>query len=313
MEYDVVIIGGGPAGLAATCYALQAQLKVALISPSLGGKVSYPFQLRGLPAVESVRGADLVQQFEAYVEAKLTAFLPYEAKRIVPCHDGKFQITLENTELLTTRSLIMCTGAQPQRLYVPGETKYFGRGLSYSAVSHAQFFRNRAVAVIGGDRALQAVVKLAAIARRVYYILAQDLQMTESCLARFILNNPKIALFRDWEVQEITGDQFVKAINLVATNGETRLLPVDGVFVELGLLPNNDLVHDLVDLDDEGRILVNHHCETSRPGIFAAGDVTNVHAEQVPVAVGEGVKAALSAWSYLALQQPTSQPAVVAR
>ena len=110
-------------------------------------------------------------------------------------------------------------------------------------------------------------------------------------------------IFRDWEVQQVVGDQFVTGLALVATNGETRLLAVDGVFVELGLLPNNDLVHDLVELDNEGRVIVNHHCETSIPGLYAAGDVTNVYAEQVPVAVGEGVKAALSAWSYLSFRR----------
>lgn len=303
MEYDVVVVGGGPAGLSAACYALQAQLKVALVTPTLGGRVSYPFQLRGLPAVESVRGADLVQQFEAYVEAKVTAYLPYEAKRVAVCRNGNFQLTLENTDLISARSMILCTGAQPQRLYVPGEHEFVGRGVSFSAISHAQFFRKRNVAVVGGERALHAVVKLAAIANRVYYIMAHDREIADSALAESVLHNPKILIFRDWEVQQVVGDQFVTALALVATNGETRVLPVDGVFVELGLLPNNELVHDLVELDNEGRIVVNHHCETSLPGLFAAGDVTNVYAEQVPVAIGEGVKAALSAWSYLSFRR----------
>ena len=303
MEYDVVVVGGGPAGLSAACYALQAQLKVALVTPTLGGRVSYPFQLRGLPAVESVRGADLVQQFEAYVEAKITAYLPYEAKRVTVCRNGNFQLTLENTDLISARAMIVCTGAQPQRLYVPGEHEFVGRGVSFSAISHAQFFRKRNVAVIGGERALHAVVKLAAIANRVYYIMAHDREIADSALAESVLHNPKIVIFRDWEVQQVVGDQFVTGLALVATNGETRLLAVDGVFVELGLLPNNDLVHDLVELDNEGRVIVNHHCETSIPGLYAAGDVTNVYAEQVPVAVGEGVKAALSAWSYLSFRR----------
>ena len=305
MEYDVVVVGGGPAGLAAACYALQAQLTVALVSPSLGGKVSYPFQLRGLPAVESVRGADLVQQFEAYAEAKLTTFYPREAKQITQSRDRTFQLTLDDTELFTARSLILCTGAQPQRLYVPGEQEFMGRGLSYSAISHAQFFRKRNIAVIGGERASEAVLKLAAIAKRVHYIMAHARDIGDSALAQRILSHPKVNLFTDWEVQQIVGDQFVTGLSLVAVNGETRVLPVEGVFVELGLLPNNDLVHDLVDLDEAGRVIVNHRGETNVPGIFAAGDVTNVYAEQVPVAIGEGVKAALSAWTYLVLREST--------
>lgn len=308
MEYDVLIVGGGPAGLAAACYSLQAQLKVALISPTLGGKVSYPFQLRGLPAVESVRGAELVQQFEAFVEAKLTAMIPYEARKLVQCRNGNFQLTLENTDLISGRSLILCTGAQPQRLYVPGEYDFMGRGVSFSAISHAQFFRKRDVAVVGGERAIHAAVKLAAIANHVHYIVPQARQLADSALAQIIMNNPKISLYQEWEVQAIHGDHFVTGLALVAANGETRLLPVDGVFVELGLLPNSELVREIAGLDNEGRIIVNHSCETDVPGLFAAGDVTNVYAEQVPVAIGEGVKAALSAWSFLAIQPSKRVP-----
>lgn len=309
MEYDVTIIGGGPAGLAAACYALQAQLKVALVSPTLGGKVGYPFQLRGLPAVDSVRGADLVQQFEDYVEAKLTSFLPQEARRIIQLRNGTFQLSMEDSELISTRTIILCTGAQPQRLYVPGEHKFAGRGLSYSAISHAQFFRKRTIAIVGGVRALPAVVKMASIANHVYYILANSNEIKHVAIAEQILTNPKITTFQDWEVQEILGDTFVTSLSLVATNGETRVLSIDGAFIELGLQPNNELAYDLVNLDEEGRIIVNQHCQTNVSGIFAAGDVTNVYAEQVPVAIGEGVKAALSAWSYLSLQthQPSHQ------
>jgi thioredoxin reductase len=176
-----------------------------------------------------------------------------------------------------------------------------GRGVSYSASSHAQFFRNRTVAVVGGERALDAALKLAAIAKQVYYILAREDELSPSSLVAKVLSEPKIVLFRQWEVQAILGDDFVTHIGLVGLNGETRSLAVDGVFVELGLLPNNEMVRDIVELEEAGRIVVNNHCETNVPGLFAAGDVTNVYAEQVPVAIGEGVKAALSVWSYLAV------------
>jgi thioredoxin reductase len=311
-EYDVVVVGGGPAGLAATLYALQAQLRVALVAPGLGGKVSYSFQLRGLPAVESAWGTDLVQQFEAHIEAKLKAFFPQEAKHVAQYNGGGFQLTLADTSLIGARALIVCTGAQPQRLYVHGEKEFQGRGVSFSAISHARFFRGRNVAVVGGKRALAVVPKLAALANRVYFVVAQnsDLGRDEATpgfplgpyarLTEKVLRNPKVYLFRDWEVQSISGDEFVTGLDLVAVNGETRTLAVEGVFVEFGLLPNNELVRDLVALDEDGHIVVNHRCETNVPGLFAAGDVTNVFSEQVPVAIGEGVKAALGAWSYLA-------------
>jgi len=299
-EYDVVVVGGGPAGLAATLYALQAQLQVALVAPGLGGKASYSFRLRGLPAVESVWGIELVQQFEAHIEAKLKTFIPQTAKYVTHYKDGGFQITLADTSLISARALIVCTGAQPQCLYVRGEKKFQGRGVSFSAVSHAQFFRGRNVAVVGGKRALGVVPKLAALANHVYFVVAQKRDLDGSHLAEKVLHNPKVHVFRDWEVQGISGDEFVTGLDLVAVNGTTRTLAVEGVFIEFGLLPNNEFVRDLVAFDEDGHIIVNHRCATSLPGLFAAGDVTNVYSEQVTVAIGEGVKAALSAWSYLA-------------
>jgi thioredoxin reductase len=187
-------------------------------------------------------------------------------------------------------------------MYVHGEREVQGRGVSFSAISHARYFRGRNVALVGGERALGVIPKLAAFAHRVYFVVAQNSDLNGSHIAEIVLRNPKVYLFRGWEVQRISGDDFVTGLALVAMNGETRTLAVEGVFVEFGLLPNNELVRDLVALDAEGHVMVNQRCETSLPGLFAAGDVTNVHSEQVPVAIGEGVKAALSAWSYLALK-----------
>lgn len=305
MEYDIAVIGGGPAGLAAACYGLQAQLRIALIAPNLGGKVSNPFQLRGLPAVESARGAELVQQFAGYVEAKITTLVAQDAEYVTADRHGDFQVTLENSELLSAASLILCTGAKAQRLYVPGEYELIGHGVSFSATSHAQFFRNRNVAVVGGERALNDALKLAAIAKHVSYIVAPGAHEQSLPLLEAAGRDPKISIYPNWKVQQIVGDQYVTGLVLEASQGETRNLAVDGVFVELALLPNNELVQNRlgahkVALDKAGRVIVNHQCETNVPGLFAAGDVTNVYAEQIPVAIGEGTKAALTAWSYLA-------------
>ena len=302
-SFDVVILGGGPAGLAAISYALFARLKVALISPDLGGKVSYPFSLRNLPVVDLVWGAGLVQEFAEKAAAELEFHIQDTVERVQRLTDGSFRLQLTKGEEIEARAVIVCTGVRAQRLFVAGENDYWGRGLSYSAVSHAPNFVNRNVAILGGgDRAITAARILAPIAEHVYYIIARPQQTADPEIAEQALNHPKITVFRGWEVQQIVGDDFITGIDLVGINGEVRTLPVEGVFVQFGLLPNNGAVRGLVDLDHNGQILINEQCATSVPGIFAAGDVTTVCSEQVVVSLGEGAKAALAAWQYLAYQ-----------
>jgi NADH-dependent peroxiredoxin subunit F len=301
-SYDVVIVGGGPAGLVAARYCLHAHLQAAIVTPELGGKVNYPFALRNLQPVNSVWGAQLVSQFEQIIaEAGELVHVSQQATHIVPTEGSGYQIHLVDGSELHARTVILATGAAPQRLYVEGEREYWGRGVSFSAVSHAPYFAGRDVAVVGGNRrTLIATLELAPLARRIYLIATFPQAMAELPEAARVLALPNVTPFINWEVQAVVGDEFVKGINLVGANGETRQLAVEGIFVQMALLPNNELVRDLAAVDEGGHIIVNHRCETNLPGLFAAGDVTNIQSEQVLVAIGEGAKAALSAWEYLA-------------
>ncbi len=303
--YDVVVVGGGPAGLVATRYCLHAHLSTAIVSPNLGGKTHYPFQLRDAPRPNTVWGANLIEQFEEQIAGDTDITHIAQHATLVARHDdGTFRIEISNSEPIQARAVIVATGATPQRLYVAGEKEYWGRGVSFSAISHAPYFAGRDVAVIGGGRrTLVAALELAHIARRIYLIAAQPQSMADLPEAARVREQENVTLFTGWEVQEITGDEYVTGITLVGSNGETRQLSVEGVFVEMALLPDNELVRGLVDLDPDGHIIVNHRCETNVPGLFAAGDVTNIQSEQVLVAMGEGAKAALSAWEYLATQK----------
>lgn len=300
-NYDVVIIGGGPAGLVAAGYCLYAHLNAAILTPELGGKVNYPFALRGFKPENIVWGAQLVAQFEQMLAgARDVPHLATQATAIEQTPEGRFFLRLRDGDHIVARTVIVATGAAPQRLYVAGEREYWGRGVSFSAISHAPYFSGRDVAVVGGGRrTLVATLELAQIARRVYLIAARPQRMAALPEAAQVQALPNVTFFSNWEVQAIVGDEFVNAIQLVGVNGETRQLPVDGVFIQFALLPNNELVRALVQLDEDGHIVVNHRCETSLPGLFAAGDVTNIQSEQVLVAIGEGAKAALSAWEYL--------------
>lgn len=303
-EYDVAIIGGGPAGLAAAAYLLRAARRnTVLIARSLGGKVYYPFSLRDLPTVDHVWGGDLCLELEEFVVESLPR-IERQVVKSVSRGDGLFRVQLGDDSAIVARTIILATGARSKRTYVDGEKRLWGSGVSFSAISHAQHFPGRDVAVVGnGQRALVAALELASIAQRVYLIAPRLNNLAALPAARHVLDHPKVTVFRNWELQQIVGDDFVSSIQLVGINGEVRQIPVEGVFIQLELLPNNDLIRDLIDLDERGYIKINKHCETAVPGFFAAGDVTDAHAELVPVAVGEGAKAALSAWEYLTLNE----------
>jgi thioredoxin reductase len=293
--------------LVAARYCLHAHLNAAIITTTLGGKVNYPFALRDLHPTNVVWGAQLVAQFEQVITAAQE--LPHFAQEVAKISRGennRFMLRLADGSDLEARSVIVATGAAPQRLYVEGEKEYWGRGVSFSAISHATYFAGRDVAIVGGHRrTLLAALELAPIARHIYLIAALPHAMAQLPEAQRVLTLPNVTSFIGWEVQAILGDEYVTSINLVGANGETRQLAVDGVFVQMALLPNNEAVRDLVETElevgDEGHILINQRCETSVPGLFAAGDVTNIHTEQVLAAIGEGAKAALSVWEYLAI------------
>jgi NADH-dependent peroxiredoxin subunit F len=302
--HDVVIVGGGPAGLVAGRYCLHAHLNTAIVTPELGGKVSYPFALRDAQPAHVVWGAQLVAEFESILAgAPELHHVRQQVTRIGRSATNGFALQLADGSSLEGRAVILATGAAPQRLYIEGEKELWGHGVSFSAVSHAPYFAGRDVAVVGGNRrTLIAALELAPLARQIYLITALPQAMSQLPEAKQVLNLPNVASFNDWEIQAILGDTFVNGISLVGVNGETRELAVEGVFVQMGLLPNNEMVRDFVEIGEEGHILINQRCETSVPGLFAAGDVTNIASEQVLAAIGEGAKAALSAWEYLVTQ-----------
>jgi thioredoxin reductase len=309
--HDIAIIGAGPAGLTAAAYALRSQLDIALIARSMGGKVSYPFSLRDTETVDTVWGAELVYQFERMVTESDTDVIDSQVVKVRHMEDGVFEVDLENGRIVAARSVILNTGARAKRMYVKGEREYRGRGVSFSAVSHSPLFQGRDVAVVGGGyRAIVAALELIPLANQVYLIAPRLEGLADLPSAQDALKHPRVSVFQGWEVQEVIGDSeevdgetqpgYVTGLSLVGINGETRVLPVEGVFVSYQLMPHNDIVRGLAEMDHYGFICINERCETSLPGLFAAGDVTTVHAEQVPVAIGEGAKAALSAWEYVA-------------
>jgi thioredoxin reductase len=301
--YDLIVVGGGPAGLTATIYALRKRLNVLMVSQDLGGKTNYRLALPWIEDVDRtgfnvIRGLEIVNKFRSELE-----YLDF-ARRMEPvdkirCVEDALAVSLENGDELFTKAVIVATGARQQRLDVPGEKEYTMHGLCYSALSYAPLFIDRTVAVVGdGDLALRSAGELATIAKRVYLVCGCD-NMLSTPLGRKLNEAENVTVLESYRVIQIKGDEYARSMVLNDPTGEMTEISTEGIFVEKALIPNSKMVANLANLDPQGRIKVDFANRTNISGIFAAGDVTTSYAEQVLIAVGEGAKAALSAYDYL--------------
>ena len=301
--YDLIIIGGGPAGLTAAIYAIRKRLNVILVSSDLGGKTNYHMVVPWVETQPIIRGTDLVDKFRRELEY-LDFVNRIEAVNTVTRDDDIFVVKMAGGDELRTQSLILATGSNVIHLDVPGEQKYIGRGVSYSAVSYAPMFIGKHTTVIGdGMLALRAVAELAQVAETVHLVAPKRDILDQPVTQSLMIDSSKVVVLAGYKVKAIEGNGFVERVILESPDGEVTELGTDGVFVELGLVPNTDLVKGLVDLDSKGRVIIDNANRTSCPGLFAAGDVTNAYAEQVLIASGEGAKAALSAYEYLSFRK----------
>lgn len=296
--YDLIVLGGGPAGLTATIYAIRKRLNVLLVSKDLGGKTNYRLALPWIEDYQVIRGLEVVNKFRSELEY-LDFARHMEGVDRVRQEGDHFVVTTQGGAELPARSLIVATGAKQLRLRVPGEKEYMMRGLCYSALSYAPLFIEKNVAVIGdGDLALRSASELATIAQHVY-LVCKGSGALDSPMGKKLSGAGNVTLLTEHEVLEVQGDEYARKLLLRDALGQRVELDADGTFIEMALIPNSQAVADLVKLDGQGRIIVDCANRTSQPGIFAAGDVTDSYAEQVLVAVGEGAKAALSAYEYL--------------
>jgi alkyl hydroperoxide reductase subunit F len=295
--YDLIIIGGGPAGLTAAIYAIRKRLNVLVISEDLGGKTMFHLSLPDTEQYQVIRGLEVVDKFRSELEY-LEFARHMEAATKVTMENGHFTVHTEEAGELTAKAVIVATGARVQYLEVPGEHEFMGRGLSYSAVSYAPLFLDKKAVVVGdGDLALRSAAELATIAEHVS-LVGPSMDQMHTPLGTKLRANQKVTIYDEFRVSSLEGNGFVDRVNVKGPDGEALQIETDGVFIEKALLPNSELVNGLVDLDEEGHILIDTNGRTNVPGLFAAGDVATT-TEQVLVAVGEGVKAALSAYEYL--------------
>lgn len=296
--YDLIIIGGGPAGLTAAIYAIRKRLNLLLISKDLGGKTNYRLTLPWVEDYQVIKGLEIVNKFRTELEY-LDFARHMESVEQVEARNEHFIVTTKGGAALESKAVILATGTRQVRMDVPGEKEYTMKGLCYSALSYAPLFIDRSVMVIGdADLALRSVGELATVAREVTMVCTDDRSL-DSPLGHKLQQAQNVKIVTGNEVVEVQGDEYARKLILKNGHGTLTEYSADGMFVEKALRPNTGMVNGMVTLDKQGRIVIDSACRTNVPGLFAAGDVTNSYAEQVLVAVGEGAKAALSAYEYL--------------
>jgi len=297
--YDVIIVGGGPAGMTAAIYARRKLLKTLLISRDIGGQVLLTGYIENYPGFVERSGMALADILERQAKEFGTEIVMGEVKRVEKA-EGLFRVISDEGEFLV-RALIVTGGSSYKRLNVPGEEKFFGRGVSTCATCDAPLARGRAVAVVGGgNAALQGVELLAKYASRVYAIHRRDRFRADEILIERVKKMPNVEPVLNSEVTEVRGDKKVEGVLIRdVRTGEVKELRVERVFVEVGREIKLDYVKHLVETNKIGQVVVDRAQRTSCEGIFAAGDITDLPYGQAIIAAGDGAVAALSAYDYL--------------
>ncbi|MCI8294343.1 MAG: thioredoxin-disulfide reductase [Lachnospiraceae bacterium] len=298
--YDLLIIGSGPAGLAAAIYAQRARLHAAVIEklPASGGQVLNTVDVDNYPGLPGVGGYELGMKFKEHADHLGAVFLDDTIKEIRDQKDRK--ILLGEKDRYVAKAVIIATGAMHRELGVPGEGELKGRGVSYCATCDGAFFRNKTVAVIGGgDVALEDGIFLSRMCKKVYLIHRRDRLRGAKSLQETFLSRDNAQVLWDTVVEEIQGAGRVENIKLKnVKTGQASDLPVQGVFIAVGIVPQSDAFTGLVEMEG-GYIRAGEDCVTSVPGIFAAGDVRTTHLRQVLTAAADGANAVASAERYL--------------
>ena len=300
--YDVLIVGGGPAGASAAVYAARKGIRTGIVADRFGGQVMDTLGIENFISVKATEGPKLVMALEEHVKSYDVDIMSLQrAEALVPGVD-LIDVKLANGAVLKSKTVIIATGARWKELNVPGEQEYRGHGVAYCPHCDGPLFKGKPVAVVGGGNSgVEAAIDLAGLVAHVTLLEFADKLRADAILVDKLNSLPNVDVVVNAQTTEIHGDG--QKVNGLAykdrVSGETHQLHVDGVFVQIGLLPNTDWLKGTLDLSKYGEIEVNSHGQTSLPGVFAAGDVTTVPYKQIVIALGEGSKAALGAFDHL--------------
>jgi len=296
-EADLLIIGGGPAGVTAAIYAARKSLDFLMISRDIGGQAAWSAGVENYTGCQVVSGAELTAQFEAHLKKFDIRLRQPETALSLAREAGRFVVRGEK-DTYRALAVIAATGKRSRELGVPGEKEFLNRGLTYCAVCDGPLFAAKDVAIIGGgNSALDAALQMSRIASKVYVVDSASVFTADNILQDRLRDPGNVEVLHNTSVSAVHGGRFVEGIR-VSRGGEEIDLSVQGVFVEIGLVPNSEFAV-IAGRNGKGEIRVNCANETDVPGLFAAGDVTDVPEKQIIIAAGDGAKAALSAAKYL--------------
>lgn len=308
--YDVLIVGGGPAGASAAIYAARKGIRTGIVAERFGGQVMDTMAIENFISVQATEGPKLVANLEQHV-------LSYDVDLVQSQKAAKLrkneliEIELESGATLKSRSVILSTGARWREMNVPGEQEYRGRGVAYCPHCDGPLFKGKSVAVIGGGNSgIEAAIDLAGIVEHVTVLEFADTLRADEVLQRKARSLGNVEIITNAMTTEVAGDgQRVTGLNYQdRISGETHQLVLAGVFVQIGLVPNTEWLKGDIELSQHGEIVINNRGETSIPGVFAAGDVTTVPYKQIIIAMGSGSTAALSAFDHL-IREPVAEEA----
>jgi thioredoxin-disulfide reductase len=302
--YDTIIIGTGPAGVAAAIYAIRREMKVLLIGKELGGQMTLSNEIENYPGIVSIKNFDLIDKFSEHLKSAGVVPKISEVKVIEKTPAGTFKL-YTTKDSFETKTIIVAMGLIPQRLAIPGEERLAGKGVSYCANCDGPLFKNKVVAVVGGgNSALDAAEVLSKIASKVYLIHRRDKFRAFEELVDQVKARPNIEILASSEIKDIIGENKLEKLNIINNQtGESKEISLNGLFIEIGRIARTDLVGELVKRDERNQIITDEKCRTSHDGIFAAGDVTQTEFKQITVALGQGTIAALAAYQYLQFKQ----------
>ncbi len=303
MNYDLIIVGGGPAGISAGIYAARKKIKFLIITDSFGGQSLTSGSIENWIGIKKISGFELAKALEEHLKSQVGVEI-LEDEKVIKVSKTNFGFLVEtnNGKKIETKTVLITSGSKKRELDVKGEYKFKGKGVCYCTTCDAPLFKNKIVAMIGdGNSALDGVVDLLPYASKIYLLVRSNKLKGDAITQERMGKSEKVEIVFNASVLEILGESFVEGIKYKDNvSGEEKTLEVKGVFVEIGAIPNSELVKNLVDLNEKEEIKVDHKTgASSLIGVWSAGDVSDVLYKQNNIAVGDAIKAVLNIYDYL--------------